>query len=101
PVDDLLQVTAGAERLVPRAGDDRNPQGGIVAKIQPGLRQQPERLEVQRVTALGPVDRDERDTALLLVDDRRHVTPWERPAGTGRPCQSIGLISCPRVPRKV
>ncbi|MHC2774080.1 hypothetical protein ACVIM7_003571 [Bradyrhizobium liaoningense] len=61
-----LQVVAGAERLVARAGDDRDPLLGVGREIVKHFLQLEMRIGVQRVVDLGPRQRDDRDRPLAF-----------------------------------
>ena len=65
--DKALDVGAGRERLLARAGDHCHPDRGVIAHRLPRLRQAGVMFSVERVEALGPVDRNQRNA----VRDRK------------------------------
>ena len=54
----ILEVVAGAERLVAGAGDDGDPELGIGGELVEGVRQLLVRHRVAGVVDLGPIDGD-------------------------------------------
>ena len=62
----ILQVVAGAERLVAGAGDDRDPQFRVGGERIEGVRQLLVGHRVQRVVHLGPVDGDGHQVTVAL-----------------------------------
>src|ERR1700676_3481319 len=66
----FLQVAAGAERLVPRAGQHQNPGAGVVVETPRSGEQAFPYGRVQRVAGLGPFDREPGDAVLHPVADR-------------------------------
>ena len=89
-----LQVGAGAERLVARAGEDEHVGVVVGREALEGVEQRLRGRAVDRVVALGPVDRDERRGAAALVAESpaaaevgaRACGPWPRRGGG--PCAS-------------
>src|SRR3546814_11912357 len=64
------EVSAGAEALVARAGDDDHADFGIVLRLlQRGADASMDRC-VDRVARLGPVDRDDQQVIAALGEDR-------------------------------
>ena len=62
----ILEVVAGAERLVAGAGDDGDPQVGVGGELVEGIRQLLVRHRVQRVVDLGTIDGDDQQVAVGL-----------------------------------
>jgi len=61
-----LDVAAGAERALARAGEDRDPERRVLAELAPDLREAPVGLEVAGVEPLGTIDRDVGDRPPLF-----------------------------------
>jgi hypothetical protein len=68
-VQRVLQVAAGAERLLPGAREDPDQRGVVVAEPGPRRDELAGQPRPDRVHPLRPVDRDHRDRPVLLVDD--------------------------------
>jgi len=65
----LLQIAAAAQKaLSPRAGEDGDPQRGIMFEPLPGGEQPVANLLAQRVARLGPVEGDDRDPSSRAFD---------------------------------
>jgi hypothetical protein len=64
-----LEVAAGAERLVARAGQHRHQRVLVVAEARPGVDELVRHRRADRVHPLGTVERDDRDGPVLLVAD--------------------------------
>jgi hypothetical protein len=62
-------VAAGAERAVPDAGEDDDPDARVLAGALDGVDQLEQRVGAERVELLGPVDLQPRDGVVGLVRD--------------------------------
>ena len=62
----LVDVRAGDERLLARARHDHDPDAVVVPQREDRAPQLVERLRVERVQDLRPVDREDRDGAVAL-----------------------------------
>ena len=74
PDPDVLQVRAAAED----AGDaaqDHGAHGGVAGEQEAGLAEVAGRFDVERVEALGAIDREQSDGAVALHADVRHGRP--------------------------
>jgi len=63
-----LDIAAGAERAVAGAGEDCHAEITVGLELRPDFREAAVGLEVARVQALGPIDRDIGDGAFLFED---------------------------------
>jgi hypothetical protein len=68
----LLEIGAGAERLVARAGDDRDAERVVAVELLEPTAQLAGRRQVECVHGLGPVQRDPDHGALGLVENGAH-----------------------------
>ena len=64
-----LEVVAGGEGAIAGAGENRDPDVGVVGDVVPHTRQLLVGRRVQRVHDFRPVDGDDRDVVALLVAD--------------------------------
>ena len=64
----LLHVDAGAEELLPRRREDRDPRVVVIPEVGPDRLHLVAHLHVERVARVLPVQRDVRDPVPLLVD---------------------------------
>jgi len=65
----LVDVRAGDKRLLARPGQDDDAHGVVLLEIEDDVSQFVQRLRIQRVQHLGPVDRDGRDRAVALEQE--------------------------------
>ena len=85
----LLDVDAGAEELLTRRREDRDPHVVVVPEVGPDRLHLIAHLDVERVAGMCPVQRDVRDPILLLVDR----------FGEGQSPQVLDRHRCPRLSR--
>ena len=72
-----LQVHAGAERLVPGAGDDDHPAVVVGLELVEGGRESPRDGPVDGVAGLGPVDGEDLDVTPAFAEQFGHGgLPW-------------------------
>jgi hypothetical protein len=69
--DESAQIGAGAEGALAGAGEDRDPDVGVVADVPPGFGQSDEHLRAEGVVLVGSVEREPRHVAPLLVEQVR------------------------------
>jgi len=72
--DQLSQVCAGTERLVPCTGDDGASHLPVIPVILPRRHQLEDRLRIEGVARLGPIQCKIRDSFLLFVDQSHSLS---------------------------
>src|SRR5262245_20078547 len=96
----VLDVRAGRERLVARTGEDDHAHGVVPSQIGQALAQLAERVDVERVHGLGPVDGDDRDRVALALHPNGYETgtfAWRNStiSEVGAPGVKISATPCP------
>src|SRR5581483_1122649 len=87
----LLDVRPGGERLLARAGENDDPRRSVGRELAQPVAERLERLVVQRVERVGPVDRDDGDAVDPLLDADAQAGTFERRNST------ISLVGAPGV----
>src|SRR5581483_8528593 len=86
----VLDVRARDEGLLSRAGEDDDARGLVLGELTEAVPQLGERLDVEGVEGVLPVDRDEDDSGVLAVDDDRHAGTAPRMKSTISPVGAPG-----------
>jgi hypothetical protein len=80
--DHLVDVRPGGERTVARSGENHDADIGVAGELAQTVAQSCQRLAVERVQRIGPVDRDDGGAAVLLIDQNAYAGTFDRRKST-------------------
>src|SRR5262249_10193319 len=76
--DHLVDVRPGGECPVAGSGEDDDPDVGVARELAQAIAKSGQRLAVERVQRVGPVDRDDGDAVVAVLDRNAYAGTCER-----------------------